>query len=119
MTEPHDIPDAAGLVEAVREFLERDVLTSTTGRVQFHTRVAINVLRMVEREFALGVEQAARHQAGLAELGVTSDAELAAAIRSGALDARLDDVRRVVLDSVRDKLEVANPTYPGYVSRSP
>ena len=47
MTAPHDLPDAAGLVEAVREFLERDVMTATEGRVQFHTRVAVNVLGMV------------------------------------------------------------------------
>ena len=40
----HDVPDAAGLVEAVREFLEKDVMAATEGRVQFHTRVAINVL---------------------------------------------------------------------------
>jgi hypothetical protein len=119
MTAPHDIPDAAGLVEAVREFLERDVLTSATGRVQFHTRVAINVLRMVERELALGPAQAARHTAGLAALGMSSDAELAVAIRAGALDARLEDVRRFVYESVRDKMEVANPTYPGYPSDSP
>jgi hypothetical protein len=37
MSELHDVPSAAQLVEAVREWLERDVLTSTTGRVQFHT----------------------------------------------------------------------------------
>ena len=32
------------LVTAVREFLERDVMPATEGRVQFHTRVAVNVL---------------------------------------------------------------------------
>ena len=42
--------DAAELVAAVREFLERDVMAATEGRVQFHTRVAVNVLSMVERE---------------------------------------------------------------------
>ena len=50
MSAPHDMPSAAELVEAVREWLERDVLTGTQGRLQFHTRVAINVLSMVERE---------------------------------------------------------------------
>ncbi len=52
---PHDVPTAAELVEAVREYLERDVMTSTEGRVQFHARVAVNVLKMVERELAVGV----------------------------------------------------------------
>ena len=108
MTEPHDVPDAAGLVEAVREFLEGDVLDSTEGRVQFHTRVAIN---MVERELAAGAEQLAAHRAGLESLGVASERELADAIRSGALDDRLDEVRAFVESTVHDKLEVANPRY--------
>jgi hypothetical protein len=42
---------------------------------------------------------------------VHSDAELAAAIRSGALDARADEVRAAVRAAVADKLAVANPGY--------
>jgi hypothetical protein len=111
VTAPHDLPDAAGLVEAVREFLERDVMNATTGRVQFHTRVAVNVLGMVERELKLGAEQAERHAAGLRALGFASDAELAAAIRGGLVDQRIGDVFEFVQNTVRDKLEVANPRY--------
>lgn len=118
MSGPHDIPDAAALVEAVREFLERDVLASTTGRVQFHTRVAINVLGMVEREIGSGREDAARHAAGLATFGVASEAELAAGIRSGRFDHRIGEVTEFVTETVRDKLGVANPRYPGFRSRS-
>lgn len=111
MMPPHDVPDAAGLVESVREFLERDVMAATDGRVQFHTRVAVNVLRMVERELHLGPEQAAAHGQGLRGLGFDSEAELAEAIRSGDLDDRLDEIRRFVAATVRAKLEVANPSY--------
>jgi hypothetical protein len=111
VSEPHDIPDAAGLVEAVREFLESDVLTSTEGRVQFHTRVAVNVLAMVERELRAGAEQLAAHQAGLEALGVPDERALAEAIRTGAMDDRLDEVRAFVEETVRAKLEVANPRY--------
>ena len=111
MTEPHDSPSAAGLVEAVREFLERDVLDATDGRVRFHPRVAINVLGMVERELELGGDQAVRHADGLRRLGVDSEAELAAAIRSGTLDDRVDDVIEFLRETVRAKLEVANPKY--------
>lgn len=107
----HGIPDAAGLVEAVREFLERDVMGSTEGRVQFHTRVAVNVLAMVERELREGAAQLEAHAAGLASLGVDDEASLADAIRSGALDDRLDEVRAFVEQSVRSKLEVANPRH--------
>ena len=107
----HDIPDAPGLVEAVREFLERDVMTSTEGRVQFHTRVAVNVLAMVERELREGAAQLEAHAAGLAALGVADERSLADAIRRGDLDDRLDEVRAFVEQSVRAKLEVANPRY--------
>src|SRR5205807_4552128 len=92
MTAPHDLPDAAGLVEAVREFLERDVMTATEGRVQFHTRVAVNVLNMVQRELEIGPAQADAHAAGLDRLGVADEADLAAAIRSGSLDDRRAEV---------------------------
>ena len=105
------MPDAAGLVEAVREFLEKDVMNATEGRVQFHTRVAVNVLGMVERELRLGREQATRHQELLESLGVASEADLAAAIRDGSLDHRAADVRAAVTETVRAKLEVANPRY--------
>jgi hypothetical protein len=113
VTEPHDIPDAAGLVEAVREFLERDVMSVTEGRVQFHTRVAVNVLGMVERELALGSEQQRAHAAGLATLGFADEAALASAIRAGEVDDRLDEVRAFVRRTVEDKLRVANPKYLG------
>jgi hypothetical protein len=111
VTAPHDIPDAAALVEAVREFLERDVMAATEGRVQFHTRVAVNVLNMVQREIVDGPDQARRHAEGLANFGVADEAALAAAIRSGELDDRLPDVRAFVTATVRDKLRVANPKY--------
>jgi hypothetical protein len=108
---PHDTPSAAELLDAVREFLESDVLPATEGRVRFHTRVAANVVAMVARELVLGPEQSAAHRTRLAGLGVHSDAELAAAIRSGALDARADEVRAAVRATVADKLAVANPGY--------
>ncbi len=111
MSDLHDRPTAAELVTAVREFLENDVLNATEGRVRFHARVAVNVLGMVERELDLGAEQTSAHDAALASLGLADEAELAAAIRSGDLDDRADDVRRLVTDSVRAKLEVANPRH--------
>jgi len=111
VTEPHDVPTAAQLVEAVREFLERDVMEATEGRVQFHTRVAINALRMVERELELGPAQAAAHAGRLERLGVADEAALAAAIRSGELDDRRSEVVEALRATVRAKLEVSNPGY--------
>jgi Domain of unknown function (DUF6285) len=108
---PHDVPSAAQLLEAVREWLERDVVPATSGRLQFHGRVAINVLDMVQRELVLGAEQAAAHAARLARLGVADDGQLAAGIRAGEFDDRLELVRELVRESVVDKLRVANPKY--------
>jgi hypothetical protein len=108
---PHDAPSAAQLVEAVREWLQDDVMTSTDGRLQYDSRVAINMLAIVERELALGGVQEAAHVDRLRSLGVADDAALAAAIRSGELDGRLEEVRSLVWASVRDKLAVANPKY--------
>ena len=114
-----DRPSAPELVTAVREFLERDVMAATEGRVQFHTRVAINALGMIERELVLGPEFAAaersRARALLGHDGELRDleCELAAGIRAGSLDDRLDAVRAHVRQTVREKLLVANPKYLG------
>ncbi len=108
---PHDMPTAEQLVESVREWLEGDVLAGTTGRLQFHARVAANVLAIVERELRLGSSQAAAHAVRLAQLGSSDDADLARRIREGELDDRLAEVRELVWADVRDKLAVANPKY--------
>jgi hypothetical protein len=105
----HDRPTVAELVEAVREWVDEDVRSGTEGRLSFHARVATNALRMVERELALEPALTDAHVARLAELGCEDDAALAASIRSGALDERVDEVRALVAASVHDKLLVANP----------
>ena len=112
MPDLHGIPDARGLVIAVRDFLESDVMSATQGRVQFHARVAVNVLGMVERELAHRSQQEADYTSGLAHLGYADEAELARAIREGAVkEGRLDDVVAFVEQTVRARLAVANPRY--------
>ncbi len=111
MTEPHDAPSAVQLVEAVREFLEHDVRDATDGRVRFHARVAANVLAMVGRELAEGDEQRSQHHDRLASLGVGDDAELAAAIRSGAIDVESAALVDALWLATLAKVRVANPDY--------
>ncbi len=98
-------------MEAVREFLEADVMPGTEGRLRFHARVAANVVRMVERELALGCSQEEARVAELAGLGVRSEAELAGAIRRGMLDDRLPEVFAAVRRTVAATLAVAHPGY--------
>ena len=107
----HGSPSSAELLEAVREWLERDVMASTEGRLRFHARVAANVLATVERELALGESQRVEHERRLASLGVEDDAAFARAIRAGDLDDRLDEVRAILRADVDARLAVANPRY--------
>lgn len=114
-----DRPTAVELLEAIREFLEDDVLAAAEGRVRFHTRVAVNALGMLERELRLGPELDAAERRRFAELLGHGGAlpalttELAARIRDGSLDDRRDDVVAAVRESVRAKLLVSNPGYVG------
>lgn len=114
VAQPEDLygrPSALELVEAVREWVDDDVRGATEGRVAFHARVAVNALRIVERELALGPLHREAHAERLQTLGCDGDAALARGIRSGELDDRAEEVRRVVAESVRAKLEVANPRW--------
>jgi hypothetical protein len=45
-----DRPTCSELLEAVRQFLETDVVPALEGPKQFHARVAANVLAIVRRE---------------------------------------------------------------------
>ena len=99
-----DRPTAEELLKAARDFCERDLLPNLTGRVQFHARVLMNVLSILEREWE--GEEAALHDEwtrldallGGATLPSTAreladavrdrNMELSTKIRSGELDDR-------------------------------
>ena len=97
-----DLPSASELVEAVREFLERDIFPVVDGRAKYHTRVAMNVLKIVERELELSGDADLRERSGieaLFERSVESDEslldlnkELAGKIREGTLSASRDEL---------------------------
>ena len=111
MSELHDPPTAQQLVESVREWLETDVFPQVEGRLQFHTRVAMNVLDIVSREIAMGADQLESHAELLASFGVKSDAELSQQIRNGDHDASLLEVLERLRPVIEDKVRVANPKY--------
>jgi hypothetical protein len=116
-----DLPTAAELVEAVREFLEKDVFPVLEGRTQFHTRVAMNVLGIVQRELEESNRVDADERARLLALLGRSDAsdtsllelneELAAGIRDGSLTAPREELLAHLRETLRDKLAIANPKY--------
>lgn len=90
MTQPR--PTAVELLDAVRSFLEDDVMAAVEGRVQFHARVAVNVLSTVIRELERGEGAEAAEREGLVALlghdGPLPELveDLAGAIRDGRID---------------------------------
>lgn len=103
-------PTAAELVAAVAEFLETDVRQSTSGQVNFHSRVAANALRIVQRELSAG-DQPGEVSGLLRELGYRDEAELAAAIRAGEVDGADERVRDAMRALVVLRLAAAHPGY--------
>lgn len=111
MTAPHDRPTAAELLEALREWMERDLLPAVEGRLQFHTRVAINMVEIVAREIELGASQQLSHADVLQALGASDDATLATAIKNGEYDSDLISLLNALRPVIEDKVRVANPKY--------
>ena len=112
MSELHGRPTAAELVEAVRELLEDQVLADGVPAGAFPIRVAVNALKVVERELAAGGEDVRRYRERLAVLGFRDDDALARALRRGEVPAeQLPAVRAAVLATVEDKVRVANPKH--------
>lgn len=126
-----DRPDARELLEAVRAFLEEQVVPALEGTRQFHVRVAANVLGIVSRELAHGDEglrvewrrlvalleapasEVPESGAGLVEAVRALNEGLAERIRGGDADA--GPWRARVLAHLRataeDRLAIANPRY--------
>ena len=102
-------PTAAELVAAVADFLETDVRSATDGAVNFHARVAANVLRIVERE--LHDDTAGEVVDRLAGFGFADEAHLAAAVRCGDFDDRSAEMMALLRTLVRHRLAVAHPGY--------
>ena len=109
--EPYDAPDAAALISVVRAYLGEDLLDRTEGHDRWLLRIAANALAIAEREIRLGPQHRRNHAERLASLGMSSDRQLAGAIRAGDLDHQIDEVAAVVKASVADSLDVANPDY--------
>ena len=121
-----DRPDAPELAQAVREFLEREILTTVEDpRLRFRALVAANALGILERELVLGPAHLRAEAESLARLlgrdgPIPDDAaelrshvralnvELARVIRAGDAPAgTLDHALR----TVADKLRVASPKF--------
>jgi hypothetical protein len=108
-----DQPGAAELIEAVRTFLEEDVLPQHAGPLGFQLRVALTALGIAGREMTLGESNRDAHRGRLRELGYDDDAALAVAVRDGAVDDRYATVAQLVRLDTWERLMIANPSYAG------
>lgn len=113
-------PTTSELVEAVREFLENEVQAKLEGSTAFHARVAVNVLRIVERELEQGdALAAAEHERLAALLGAEGglgdlNARLVAGIRAGELDVETPGLVDHLRATVMGRVGVDNPRYGSY-----
>jgi hypothetical protein len=127
----NDRPSAAELIDAVRHYLETELLpTLTDARLRFQTLIAANVLAIVGRELP-AAEDLLREEwvllapwvglsgsapSGLADLRRAvreANARLGDRIRAGAFDdlQRFHELAAVLRRTVVRKLEIANPRY--------
>jgi hypothetical protein len=114
-----DRPDAAELLDTVREFLE-ELLRSLTGDARFKTRVSAHLLGILAREWRDEPDLATAERTRLRDLLGRADGELAELnqelahrIRAGSLDAGDPALFAHVLRSVEDKVRIVNPKYLG------
>jgi hypothetical protein len=123
-----DRPTLDELLEAVARYLREDVMVNTTGRTQFHGRVAMNAVEMARREITtieqhyarewdgldhvLGTEPMPPHLAQVREGLLERNRVLSERIRGGEADD--GELRHAVFAHLRkvihDKLVVSNPT---------
>ena len=107
--EPHGVPTADELLEAVEECLRTELLPDLDGRQQYLVRVCSAAVAQVRRELQLHDVQAAADRARLADLGVRDDAELVAEIRAGVSGERRRAIVVALTQRVRDQLAVVDP----------
>jgi hypothetical protein len=113
-------PSASELLDSVAEFMGKELMPRLSGRVAFHTRIAINVLAIVRREMTLGPAAAAREAVRLAELlGAEGDAEaltdaLCERIAHGEIDAHDPKLIEHLWATTMDTVAIDQPNYATY-----
>ena len=103
-----DRPTALELLQAIRDLLEQEILPSLTdARLKYRTLIAINVLRMLEREVP---EEEGRLRAELGALQELLDLPRTAPPADGALlRRRVLEANRELGERIRQGLADADP----------
>lgn len=119
---PFDRPKKEELVTAVREFLETKLLPELEGHTSFNSRIAINVLKILERELEQGesISQPAKQRL-LSLLKNPNDKNidelnkaLSQEIEAGILTYKDQSLLDHLWETTMGKLSVDNPRYASY-----
>jgi hypothetical protein len=114
-----DRPNAAELIETVREFLQDRALVALRGHLAFEVRIAANLLAIALREIEKRPAVAESERRRLATLLESEgeleelETELVRRIRAGEIGATNEALLLHLKQSARDGLEIANPKYLG------
>ncbi len=124
-TKTTQLPNAAELLEAVSGFMEKKLLPAINdgdaANQKFNTRVAINVLGIVQRELQQSPDTVLINK--LADLlGETADnmehllIQLAERIRNGDFGEDNPALLSILRQQTLNRLAVDNPKYSGYLA---
>jgi hypothetical protein len=126
-----DRPTAHELLDTVGRFLEEALIPALDGPAAYRTRVAANLVRILEREVALGEAQLRRERELLcALLGIDAASLSAVSLRDQVLELnarvshaiateRIDHARawQPLMEITRAKLAIIRPGYDAYDAR--
>ena len=114
-------PTAIELIGAIATFVEQDVMTKLEGSLGFKCRVAVNALRIIERELDLSPGLDASEAARLTELLGTYgpldelNRDLCQRIRDGEISIDDPDLLDHLKQTTIGKASIDNPRYSGYL----
>ncbi len=115
-------PTCTELVEAVREFIQDDLLPIAEDHLAFNTRIAIGVLKIIERELTLGPAADETERQRLQDLlGRNGTREqlnraLCQQLREAARDEKDTPLIEHLRQTTMAKLSIDNPRYSAYQS---
>lgn len=118
-------PTAAELIAAVADFLEKKAMPELAGHTAFHAKVAVNALRIVERELAgvdtFNAQERERLTALLGERGDlrTLNRRLCERIAVGSLAVDDPALREHLRQSVLARMAIDSPKYPSLGAAGP
>ena len=113
-----DRPTSTELVEAVSEFLSKEIKNNLPAHLAFKTQIAINVLNIVRREQEnkelLTKESKEILLNLLSNPQEANIKELAEQIAAGKLELENKELQKALIDITKKKISVDNPKYSTY-----